>query len=122
MGMGSDPLHLCMAFDLASEEGEIMWSEIIEGRGVLLECPSRWYLVRVARRSGLTVTLDLAICGHLIQDLGQFLDGLVPSGTELTVLPRPIEVNLGSVDTAQEYPLEYLQRVRKRTHDPVEEK
>jgi hypothetical protein len=95
-----------------------VWSDITESACVLLECPSRWYLGVVESRTALTVRLKDAVCGHDLGDLGLFLEGKVSSSTELTPLPRTIEINLGSVDSAQAYPAPYLAAIRKRTHTP----
>ncbi len=97
-----------------------MWKCIQEGECVLIEMPSRWYVGVVADRSSVTFTLAEALCGHDLGDLGLFLDGkaAAQTGAELTPLPRPIELNLGSVDSAQRYPVAYLEKLRKRTHSP----
>lgn len=98
-----------------------MWSCLVEGKSVLIECPSRWYLGVVKERTPITVIIEEGLVGHLISDLGLFLDGQVPDGTELTPLPRDLEINFGSIDTVQEYPVELLRKVRKRTHTPAGE-
>ncbi len=92
-----------------------------EGEGVLVECPGRWYLGIVQKRSGLTVVLKEALCAHYISDLGMFLDGKLPEGIELTPLPRGKEINLSSIDSVEPYPIEFLRRVRKRSHSPTGE-
>lgn len=83
---------------------------------MLVECPSRWYLGVVLARTSATVRLAEALCGHDLGDLGMFLDGKPSRSAELTPLPRPVEINLGTVDSVQPYPREFLAVVRKRTH------
>lgn len=110
------------SFDMASSYS--MWHLLADGQGVLLECPSRWYLGVVDHRTSMTVVLkpELCICGHDLGDLGMFLDGKVSNSTELTPLPRGIEISLSSIDTCQPYPVEFLQKVCKRTHNPEGER
>lgn len=89
---------------------------------MLIECPSRWYLGVVVRRTQMTVRLSPAICGHTLGDLGLFLAGDVSSGeykAELTPLPRAIEINLVTADSVQPYPRTYFARLNKRTHKPT---
>ena len=116
-----DLVWICMAYDKAYEEGETVWSDIQVGKCVLLECPQRWYCGVVESRTSLTVRLSPALVGHTLGDLGQFLAGKL-ADAELTPAPRPIEVSLSVVETAQEYPLEYFQRINKRTHNGVQAK
>lgn len=101
-----------------------MWECLREGEGVLLELPSRWYAGVVLRRTSTTVMLgpDLALCGHDLGDLGLFLEGRVSETTEVTPLPRGVELSLSSVDSAQPYPAELLRKVCRRTHSPQPEK
>ena len=114
-----EPVWVCMAYDKAYEEGETVWSDIEIGKCVLLECPQRWYVGVVLSRTSLTVRLSPALVGHTLGDMGQFLSGKLAEA-ELTPAPRPIEVSLAAVETAQEYPLEYFQRINKRTHKEIE--
>ena len=95
-----------------------MWSCIAVGSCVLLELPSRWYLGVVTHRGQLTARLRPALCGHDLGDLGLFLAG-TPREHELTPLPRGVEVNLNSIDSAQEYPREFLERINVRSHKPL---
>lgn len=89
---------------------------------MLLELPSRWYLGRVTARTMLTVTLAEALCGHDLGDLGMFLDGELNEESEITPLPRPIELSLSSLDSAQPYPAEHLAAVSRRTHQKLKKK
>ena len=113
-----DPVWVCMAYDKAYEEGETVWSDIEIGKCVLIECPQRWYCGVVLSRTSLTVRLSPALIGHTLGDLGQFLAGKLAEA-ELTPAPRPIEVSLAAVETAQEYPLEYFEQINKRTHKEI---
>ena len=115
----ADPVWVCMAYDKAYEEGEIVWSDIQVGKCVLLECPQRWYCGVVESRTSLTVRLSPALVGHTLGDMGQFLAGKLAEA-ELTPAPLPIEVSLAVVETAQEYPLEFFQKINKRTHGEIQ--
>ena len=115
----ADLVWVCMAHDKAYEEGEIVWSDIQVGKCVLLECPQRWYCGVVESRTSLTVRLSPALIAHTLGDMGQFLTGKLAEA-ELTPAPLPIEVSLAVVETAQEYPLKYFQRVNKRTHGEIQ--
>lgn len=97
-----------------------MWACMREGEGVLIECPSRWYLGVVVARNSVTVTLADVVMAHDLGDTGLFMDGTISPSTELTPLPRGIEISLGSIDTAQPYPVGLLAKVRKRTHQPAQ--
>jgi hypothetical protein len=106
----------CLTADMAEERGEKVWNCMKVGEGVLIECPSRWYLGVVTVRSSMTVELDEGLAGHDLGDFGMFLEGEISESTELTPLPRKIEISLSSIDSAQPYPVEMLRKIRKRTH------
>ena len=106
---------------MAEEKGESMWSLVQVGKGVLVECPSRWYLGVVTERNSVTFTIDEVIVGHDLGDLGMFAAGRISTSTELTPIPRPKEINFASVDTVEEFPIEYIRNMRKRTHKELDE-
>lgn len=108
---------ICLDADHFTEEGEIMWDKAVVGNCVLIECPSRWYLGIVIRRTTMTVSLaeDGIVC-HDLGDTGMFYEGRISESTELTPLKREIEINLGSVDSIQPFPKDLMYKMRKRTH------
>ena len=96
-----------------------MWSDCVEGECVLVEMSGRWYVGVVLARTHLTARLSPAVCGHDLGDYGMFLCGEVSESTELTPLPRGVELNLAVAESVQAYPREYLARVNRRTHEPL---
>jgi hypothetical protein len=53
---------------------------------------------------------------------GMFQGGKLSESTELTPLPRGVEVGYHDGRTAQPYPAELIARIRKRTHSPQGER
>lgn len=112
-------LDWMMSLDESSEKGEAVFTMIQEGEVVLVECPQRWYMGRVHHRGAVTFVLaDAAAIGQ-IGDLGQFLDGVLTADTDISPLPRGIEIHLAEVQTVQPLTPTILKNLRVRTHEPM---
>ena len=101
-----------------------MWRDMVAGASVLIEHAQRWYLGIVEERTSVTVRLtpELAIMGHNLGDTGMFLEGRISGTTELTPLPRGVELALAGVESVQPYPRELLEKICRRTHSEQGEK
>jgi len=113
-----DFIDFSMMMDKAQEEGETVFPALQVGNAVMLENSQRWYIGRVAARDSVTITLEEPAAVSLIDDLTQFLSGVLCSDTEVSPYPHgfTLDVNMGDIQTAVALPDEVFTKVRVRTH------
>lgn len=115
-GAFPDSLEMLMMYDMAEEGGEIVWDDVREGGAALIEMHGRWYCGHVIRRTQVTARLFPVVCIHDTGDFGMFLTGRLSTSSEVTPMPRPIEVNLATAEMAMAYDPDHFAAINRRTH------